>query len=278
MGATNLCLRYSPAKCGKFDISQCFFQFCYRYLEIWHLLYRTISYVNKLRRWQTFSLFALSELVFSLFSLSELVCTKNVFYPILLFPLLFHPKLLPLWSVTDRQTERRTDNILHPLLLELYHVGSSHFFGIGIYRYQIQRYRYFLVGLLYVNFGGNTFLSFHGNSFFEKFRGNSFFSSKGGWSVQRGGRGPPFLKRGFPTIFWGAPAKFLIPKILTEFSFGIGMVNTEKYLPIPTEKYRLGIQLYLLPRFFFFHWARGALPAGATLLGWPNYGVDGRLN
>ncbi len=24
--------------------------------------------------------------------------------------------------------------------------------------------------------------------------------------------------------------------------------------------------------FFFFHWARGALPAGATLLGWPNYG------
>jgi hypothetical protein len=29
---------------------------------------------------------------------------------------------------------------------------------------------------------------------------------------------------------------------------------------------------------FFFHWACGALPAGATLLGWPNYGVDGRLN
>jgi hypothetical protein len=34
-----------------------------------------------------------------------------------------------------------------------------------------------------------------------------------------------------------------IPKILTEFSFGIGMVNTEKYRLIPTEKYRLGIQL-----------------------------------
>jgi hypothetical protein len=45
--------------------------------------------------------------------LLELVCTKNVFYPILLFPLLSHPNpnLLPLWSVTDR----RTDNILHPL-------------------------------------------------------------------------------------------------------------------------------------------------------------------
>ena len=37
--ATNLCLRYAPAKCGKFDVSQCFFQFCYRYLEIWHLLF-----------------------------------------------------------------------------------------------------------------------------------------------------------------------------------------------------------------------------------------------
>ena len=36
----------------------------------------------------------------------------------------------------------------------------------------------------------------------------------------------------------------MIPKILTEFSFGIGMVNTEKYRPIPTEKYLLGIQLY----------------------------------
>jgi hypothetical protein len=92
-----------------------------------------------------------------------------------------------------------------------------------------------------VNFGGNTFLSFRGNSFFEKFRGNSFFSSKGGQSVQRGGRGPPFLgKRGLPPIFWGAPAKLLIPKILTEFSFGIGMVNTEKYRPILTKKYRLG--------------------------------------
>jgi hypothetical protein len=34
LGATNLCLRYAPAKCGKFDVSQCFFQFCYRYLNI----------------------------------------------------------------------------------------------------------------------------------------------------------------------------------------------------------------------------------------------------
>ncbi len=27
------------AKCGKFDVSQCFFQFCYRYLEIWHFIF-----------------------------------------------------------------------------------------------------------------------------------------------------------------------------------------------------------------------------------------------
>ncbi len=31
------------------------------------------------------------------------------------------------------------------------------------------------------------------------------------------------------------------PKVPTEFSFGIGMVNTKKYRPIPTEKYRPGI-------------------------------------
>ncbi len=34
----------------------------------------------------------------------------------------------------------------------------------------------------------------------------------------------------------------------------------------------------LFPKLFFFHWARGALPAGATLLGWPNSEVDGRSN
>jgi hypothetical protein len=33
-----------------------------------------------------------------------------------------------------------------------------------------------------------------------------------------------------------------ILKVPTKFSFGIGMVITKKYRPIPTEKYRLGIQ------------------------------------
>ncbi len=46
---------------------------------------------------------------------------------------------------------------------------------------------------------------------------------------KRGPKPPPFL--------WekGAPANFKIPKILTEFSFGIGMVNTKK---IPKGSYR----------------------------------------
>ncbi len=34
-----------------------------------------------------------------------------------------------------------------------------------------------------------------------------------------------------------------ILKVSTEFSFSIGMVITKKYQPIPTKKYRLGIQL-----------------------------------
>jgi hypothetical protein len=71
--------------------------------------------------------------------------------------------------------------------------------------------------------------------------------SLGGWwrakCTKKGLRPPHLRKKGLPPIFGGAPAKILIPKILTEFSFGIGMVITEKYRPIPIEKYRLGIQL-----------------------------------
>ena len=48
-------------------------------------------------RWQTFSLFALSELV----------CTKKVPYPIH-YSLLIYPKLILLWSVPDRRTDWQT--------------------------------------------------------------------------------------------------------------------------------------------------------------------------
>jgi hypothetical protein len=58
--------------------------------------------------------------------------------------------------------------------------------------------------------------------FFIMVAGTPFFPQKGGQVYKRGPKPPPFL--------WekGAPANFKIPKILTEFSFGIGMVNTEK--------------------------------------------------
>ena len=55
---------------------------------------------------------------------------------------------------------------------------------------------------------------------------------------------PPLLrKKGAPANILRGSHQSFEPKILTEFSFGIGMVNTEKYRPIPTEKYRLGMQL-----------------------------------
>ena len=57
--------------------------------------------------------------------------------------------------------------------------------------------------------------------------GTPFFPQKGGEVYKRGPKPPPPLK--------GAPANFKIPKILTEFSFGIGMVNTKK---IPKDSYR----------------------------------------
>jgi hypothetical protein len=59
--------------------------------------------------------------------------------------------------------------------------SSSHFFGIGIYPVSdTASVSIFGQYCCTVNFGGNTFLSFRGNSFFEKFRGNSFFLQKEG--------------------------------------------------------------------------------------------------
>ena len=62
-----------------------------------------------MRRWQTSSLFALSELV----------CTKNVFYPILLFPT-FSPQ-----ASSPLSHHRRTDNILHPLLPKFFFFSTE---------------------------------------------------------------------------------------------------------------------------------------------------------
>ncbi len=61
---------------------------------------RTTSYVHESRRWQTFSLFALSELV----------CNKNVIHPILLFPTFSPEASSPLehYRRTDGRTDGRT--------------------------------------------------------------------------------------------------------------------------------------------------------------------------
>ncbi len=42
-----------------------------------------------------------------------------------------------------------------------------------------------------------------------------------------------------------------IPKVPTKITFGIGMVNIEKYRPIPTGKYRFGITLQTRGGIFF---------------------------
>ena len=107
LGATNLCLRYAPAKCGKFDVHNVSFDFATAISKFdtslsYHIVRKRIA---KVTDFLSFCPFGIS--IF-LFSLSELVCTKYVFYPILLFPLLTHPKLLHLWSVTDRQTNFNT--------------------------------------------------------------------------------------------------------------------------------------------------------------------------
>jgi hypothetical protein len=63
--------------------------------------------------------------------------------------------------------------------------------------------------------------------FFENLAGIPFVPQKEGEVYKRGPKPPPFL--------WekGASAYFKIPKILTGFSFGIGMVNTEKIPYVP---------------------------------------------
>ncbi len=39
-------------------------------------------------------------------------------------------------------------------------------------------------------------------------------------------------------------------KVPTEFSFGIGMVNTKKYQPMPTKKYRNNISHLFYPEYY----------------------------
>ncbi len=69
--------------------------FSLSYNHTYHTYHTRVFHIYvPIRRWQTFSLFALSELV----------CTKQVFYPIH-YSLLIYPKLTPFWSITDGQTK-----------------------------------------------------------------------------------------------------------------------------------------------------------------------------
>jgi hypothetical protein len=110
----------------------------------------------------------------------------------------------------------------------VYHTITSSFFGIGIFA--SIRFNW-VVGILV----GITSLA-----------GTPFFRTRGA-AVTKRGPVPPFSpKKGASAPFGGGkgvPAKKLYQNVPTKISFGIGMVNTKKYRPIPTGKYRSDIQL-----------------------------------
>jgi hypothetical protein len=75
-------------------------------------MFRNISFnfATAILKFDTFSLYHIVRTRiakvtnFFPFCTIGIISIKNVFYPILLFPLLSHPKLLPLWSVPDGRT------------------------------------------------------------------------------------------------------------------------------------------------------------------------------
>jgi len=131
------------------------------------------------------------------------------------------------------------DNIFLPMrniTRVVYQSYTSQFSGIGIIPPPPWLVLLVFVGwyCCTVSFGGNTFLRIRGNSFFEKFCRNSFFSSKGGRSVQKGGRAPPSSEKGGSRQFFEAPAKFVIPKSTNRVFRWYWYHNTNK---IPTNTY-----------------------------------------
>jgi len=104
LGATNLCLGYAPAKCGKFDVSQYFFQFRYRYLEIWHLLFVPYHIVRKriakVTDFLSFCPFGISMFPFLTIGIS--INQKRIL-PYFIIPYLFTPSWFPFGEFwTDR--------------------------------------------------------------------------------------------------------------------------------------------------------------------------------
>ena len=107
----------------------------------------------------------------------------------------------------------------------VYRGGTGSFFGIGILPV-------------------SDLLDFR---YFGRYRSPPFLYTSPLSSPLFSKRGSSFSKRGPLPPFWGkrgALPPFLYRNVPTEFSFGIGMVNTEKYRPNTDRKYRIGIQLY----------------------------------
>jgi hypothetical protein len=82
-----------------------------------------------------------------------------------------------------------------------------------------------------------SFDNLTGTPFLNNLAGTHLFFKRGAVMHQKGGQCPLLEKRGFP-------AKFTIPKCTNRVFlwYSIGMVNTEKYQPIPAKK----IQVELL--------------------------------
>ncbi len=113
----------------------------------------------------------------------------------------------------------------------VYRGGSSHFFGNGIYRYQVGS-----VFGIFIRYPSTPFL-YHSPFFLKRGAGLLKKGAVAPLLRKKGGHFPPFEeKRGPLPPFW-------YQNVPAEFSVGISMVNTKKYWPIPTNKYQFGIQL-----------------------------------
>jgi hypothetical protein len=97
---------------------------------------------------------------------------------------------------------------------------------------------------------GTPFKDFAGTLFLKNSAGIPFFLQKEGEVYKKGAEAPLLRKKGAPTNFLrGSRLSFDTDNTDRVFLwYGIGMVNTEKYRLIPTEKYRLGMQLYKIPK------------------------------
>ena len=111
MGATNLCLRYAPAKCGKFDVSQRFFQFRYRYLErltpslSYHIVRKRIA---KVTDFLSFCPFGIS--IFPFLTIGISMYQKRIL-PYIIIPYFLTPSFFPFGAF---RTDGQKDRFQHP--------------------------------------------------------------------------------------------------------------------------------------------------------------------